>query len=73
MTMTKNAATRTVDRAEARERAKAQKALEKWLPLRKAQVALGGPDSRGDVDPVEALLATWEMHAPDVEVEEVAS
>lgn len=37
-----DAATKTVDKAEARERKKAIAAVQKWLPLRLAQLALAG-------------------------------
>lgn len=60
-----DAATRMVAAAETRERAKAAKALRRWLPLRQAQLALerGGRPPEGDVatdaDRVDALLAAW--------------
>jgi hypothetical protein len=61
-----DAATRVVDKAEARERARAMAALRKWLPLRRAQLALvplANADERAtDADAVEAVFASWEKH-----------
>lgn len=60
-----DAATRMVAVAETRERAKAAKALRRWLPMRQAQLALeraGRPPAEGtatDAEMVEALLRAW--------------
>lgn len=69
-----DAATRTVDRAEARERGKAQKALEKWLKLRRAQLALGaantGPScADDDADTAFELIEQWAARVDEPEVE----
>lgn len=72
-----DAATRTVDRAEARERKKAHKALAKWLPLRRAALALSSEPRRvgadgDDAETVEMLLEAWrrvvDAAEPEVEV-----
>lgn len=71
MTMTANAASRTVDRAEARERAKVKRALEKWLPLRRAQLALTSALDGVDAEHATELLLEWERsRGPIVDVEE---
>jgi hypothetical protein len=44
-----DAATKTVTAGEARERAKLLRALEKWVPLRRAQLALS-PELNGERD-----------------------
>ena len=60
-----DAATRMAAAAETRERAKAVKALRRWLPMRQAQLALeraGRPPAEGtatDAELVDALLAAW--------------
>jgi hypothetical protein len=68
-TMTKDAATRTIDAAEARERAKAIRALTKWLPHRIAQLALArqSVDVMADTDAgaIERVLADWNKRAHD--------
>lgn len=67
-----DAATRTVEKAEARERAKARKALEKWLPMRRAQLALvGGGDV--DITHADALIACFAERIDEVEPEVAAS
>lgn len=64
--MTRDAATRMVEKAERRERTKALAALRKWLPMRRAQLALAplakdsGPT---DADLVDGLVASWEEQA----------
>ena len=72
-----DAATKTVEKAEARERAKAKKAIEKWLPLRRAQLALSGAVNTGpscaddDADIAFQLIEEWSGRAePEVDVVE---
>lgn len=60
--MTRDAATRMVAKAEERERAKALIALERWLPMRKAHLALvplADRDAVTDASIAEALIAHW--------------
>lgn len=72
-----DAATRTVAKAEARERAKVMSALNKWLPMRLAQLALekpgadvaAQPDARAAHELVGAFIQRMRDDAePDVEV-----
>lgn len=51
MTLKMDAARRMVTKAEQRERAKVQAALRKWLPMRRAQLAL-----ETNADPRDAML-----------------
>jgi hypothetical protein len=59
MTMKIDAATRTVNEGEKRERLKLSAQLTKWLPMRRAQLALQGGESNdvAHADELAALLA----------------
>jgi len=80
MTMKLDATRRMVTKAEQRERKKAAAALAKWLPMRRAQLALVPvPETSGptDADLVDGLLSSWvkasALDEIDVETEETAS
>ncbi len=68
-----DAVTRITDAAEARERAKAHKALAKWLPMRRAQLALAGGGTEPDVEWAESLMASLAARVIEVDVEATPS
>lgn len=75
MTMKLDAATRMVKKAEQRERTKALAALRKWLPMRRAHLALVpvADGAKTDADLAEALCVSWEEEAVREATESAAS